>query len=283
MPHRPMPHSRLLAPLVMVLAVALAPAAAMAGRAEALKQVLRLSEVVEILRDEGLAHATEIGETMLGARGGVGWQREIARIYSAEAMTQALARGFEAALPASDAALAAMEAFFASPRGQTLIALEISARRALLDEAVEEAARDALDEMRDAGDPRLEQIRRFVDSNALIEENVAGGLNASFAFYMGLIEADAPGMGMTESEVLAEVWAQEADIREDIEGWLFAFLALAYRPVSDDDLEAYIDFSRTPEGQALNAALFAGFNALFETVSRELGLAAGRMMQGEEL
>lgn len=272
-----------LAGLALVLALAWLPAAAAAGRAEALSQVLRLSEVIDILRIEGLEHGTEIGETMLGPRAGTAWQREVDRIYGAERMARLMGESFEAALPGSDEAIDTIVAFFESPRGQTLIGLEISARRAMLDDAVEEAARETLAEMRAAADDRLAMIERFADANALVEENVAGGLNASFAFYMGLIEADTPGMAMSESDVLAEVWAQEAEIREDIEGWLFAFLALAYQPVPDDDLEAYIAFSRTPEGQALNVALFAGFNAMFEAISRDLGLAAGRMLQGEDL
>lgn len=272
-----------LAGLALVLALAWLPPAAAAGRAEALAQVLRLTEVIDILRVEGLEHGTEIGETMLGHRAGTAWQREIDRIYGAERMARLMGESFEAALPGSDEALDAIVAFFQSPRGQTLIGLEISARRAMLDDAVEEAARETLAEMRAAGDGRLALIERFAQANALVEENVAGGLNASFAFYMGLIEADTPGMAMSEADVLAEVWAQEAEIREDIESWLFAFLTLAYQPVSDEDLEAYIAFSRTPEGQALNLALFAGFNAMFEAISRDLGLAAGRMLLGEDL
>jgi hypothetical protein len=61
------------------------------------------------------------------------------------------------------------------------------------------------------------------------------------------------------------------------------YLAMAYQPLSDADLEAYIAFSRTPEGQVLNRALFAAFDALFNALSRDLGLAAARLMAGQDL
>ena len=58
---------------------------------------------------------------------------------------------------------------------------------------------------------------------------------------------------------------------------------MAYQPLSDADLTAYIDFSATAEGRMLNAALFASFDVLFVAVSEELGFAAARFAQGEDL
>ena len=274
---------RRLAIVLVVVVVSAAPALAEAGRADALMRTLRLAEVIEIMRAEGMEHGAEIGASLLGPRAGRHWKMTVSGIYGTDRMTEMLGKRLSAALPESDAALDAMIDFFGSERGQRLIELEIGARRAMLDDEIDAAAREALTEMQAADDPRLDRLRRFAEANDLVEENVAGGLNATFAFYMGLLEGGAPEMPMGESEVLADVWAQEAEIRADIEEWLFAFLALAYRPLDDDDLDAYIAFSESTEGQALNAALFAGFNAMFETISRDLGLAAGRLLQGEDI
>lgn len=268
---------------LVVLAMLALPAAAGSGRSAALIETLRLPELLEVMRIEGIEHGTEIGDSLLGLRAGRGWADTVARIYRPDRMLEAMTDGLEAALPASEDLLDDMIAFHASERGRRVVELEISARRAMLDEAVEEAAQDRWAAMLDEDDPRVAPLRRFAEVGDLVEENVVGGLNSTYAFYMGLIEAGAMGRPMTEDEVLADVWAQEPGIRADIEEWLFAYLALAYGPLAEEDLDAYVAFFETPAGQALNAALFAGFHAMFETLSRELGVAAGRVLEAEDL
>ena len=88
---------------------------------------------------------------------------------------------------------------------------------------------------------------------------------------------------MTEEEILSEVWAQEEDTRSDTREWLYAFLLVAYRPLSDAVLDEYVALSASPEGRAMNRALFAGFNAMYDEISYGLGLAAAQQMLGEEL
>ena len=129
-----------------------------------------------------------------------------------------------------------------------MIGLELSARRALLDPDVEAASQDRVTRMGDAGDPRIALIGRFVEANDLVESNVMGALNASYAFYTGLNEGGALGDEMAEDEILSDVWAQEPDVRTETGDWVYSFLVLAYQPLSDADLEAYIGFSRTAAG-----------------------------------
>ena len=61
------------------------------------------------------------------------------------------------------------------------------------------------------------------------------------------------------------------------------FLMLAYQPLSDQELDAYIAFSTTPAGQKANRAVFAAFDAMFVQVSKELGQSAGRLMAGQDI
>jgi len=53
--------------------------------------------------------------------------------------------------------------------------------------------------------------------------------------------------------------------------------------LTDADLQAYIAFSKTGPGQALNAALFAGYDAVFGHVSRALGLSMAQIMRAQTL
>ena len=64
---------------------------------------------------------------------------------------------------------------------------------------------------------------------------------------------------------------------------LFGFLLMAYRPLSDVEMADYNAFSRTGAGQALNAALFEGFEVMYRDISHALGLAAAQAMSFSEL
>ena len=110
-----------------------------------------------------------------------------------------------------------------------------------------------------------------------------GALSANLAFYQGMAEGGAFGGEMTEDQMLADVWGQEAEVRQQVADWLFPYLALAYGPLSDDELEAYIAYSESPAGQQLNTALFASFDGVFSPVSRALGLAVARELQGQDI
>ena len=66
-------------------------------------------------------------------------------------------------------------------------------------------------------------------------------------------------------------------------GLRWPYLALAYQPLSDEEMQAYQVFSEAPEGRALNAALFAAFDASFVRISGELGRAVALMVQGQDI
>lgn len=248
-----------------------------------LARLLRIDDLMVVMRDEGVAYGADLEAELFPGAGGARWQRHVARIYDPASMQRRFDAVFGPEMAADPVAQDATRGFFASERGQRIVDLELAARRALLDEAVEQAARVQVDEMRRADDPRIDAIDRFARANDLIEQNVAGALNASLAFYRGMAAGGAFEGGLTEGQMLADVWSQEAEVRREMQEWLFPFLALAYQPLSDDDLQAYVAFSETPAGQTLNAAIFAGFAAVFDAVSQDLGLAAAQMLSGQDL
>ena len=255
---------------------------AWADRTAALSEALRLGDLMEIMREEGRDHGRDIGATLLGREGSRDWNDAVARIYAADRMLALMEDRIEAELADDPEALAVMVDFFASDRGRRVVELEISARRAMLDDEIDTAAREAWDDLREADTARADLLRRFADAGDLIEANVVGGLNSTYAFYRGMLEGGG-GPAMDEADVLADVWAQEPGIRAEIEEWLFGYLTLAYGPLALEDLELYTAFFESPEGRALNAALFLAFHGMFETLSEDLGRAVGLRMQGEDL
>ncbi|WP_093966808.1 DUF2059 domain-containing protein [Actibacterium lipolyticum] len=246
-----------------------------------LVDALRLSDSLEIMVQEGTAYGDEIEAEMFAERGGARWQAMVASVYDLERMEDLMVGVLEDELDSAD--LDPLIEFFSSERGVKIVELEIAARRAMLDDGVDEAGRDRLARMRSEGDPRLDVLKEFEAVNELISWNVAGGLNANFAFFQGLVDGGAFPFEVTEEQMLADVWSQEEDLRAETADWLFSYLAFAYQPLNDADLRAYIDASATKEGRALNVAMFEGFDIVFRTISRELGLGAAQFIAGQDI
>lgn len=266
---------RLVAPVVLICAAA--PLSAAPG--EALLEAMRVPEIVQVMREEGLDYAQEMGEDLLPGGASRGWRAVVSEVYDTEAMEEVVRGQFIDSFAGTEAG--PLLDFFTSEDGQRVVDLEITARRTLIDDDLEASAREAYQALDGTDDPRLEQIEAFVEANDLVEANVVGAMNASYQFYLGLVDGGA--FEMTEEEILSEVWAQEEDTRIDTREWLYAFLLVAYRPLSDAVLDEYVALSASPEGRAMNRALFAGFNAMYDEISYGLGLAAAQQMLGEEL
>jgi hypothetical protein len=250
---------------------------------EKLAKTILIPELLELLHAEGLNRSEDMEKEMFPDRGGARWTAAVEAIYDVPAMRQRFMKVLSRELSDDPAAVAEAETFFASDLGQKALKLEIDARYALLDVAVEEAARVTADDLAAAKDPRMKLVRRFADVNELIEMNVAGAMTGNLAFFEGLATEGMLGQDMTEEKIISDVWGQEEQIRADTKTWLYPFLVMAYQPLEDADLEAYIAFSETPSGKKLNAALFAAFDEVFKKISFDLGKAAGRAMHGSNI
>ncbi|WP_425074601.1 DUF2059 domain-containing protein [Sagittula sp. S175] len=256
-------------------------AATVPARAEPvddLMEALQIDAMLDIMREEGMAYGADLANDMFPGGDNTRWQALLTEIYDPAKMHVVMRGHFAEVLGHTE--MRTLVAFFNSDIGQEIVQHELSARRVLIEDDVEDAARQAFVEA-DPDTKRMKQLDRFVEVNDLLEANVAGALNASFKFYSGLVDGGA--LQMSEGDILADVWGQEEETRQDTREWLYAFLMLAYEPLSSDDLDRYIDVSSTPEGRVLNRALFAGFNAMYDEISYALGLAAADQMQTQEL
>lgn len=266
--------------ILLSLALSLAvPVAAQAdpARIDRLVEVTRLDEILGVMEQEGLAYADTLERDLFPGKGGAGWDLEAAQIHDRDASERQMREAFAAGLAGPE--LDPVLDFFASPLGQKITGAELSAREAMLDDAVDEAAREAVADL----DPDRERLlRRFISVNDLIESNVVGGLNSNYAFYRGLVDGGAFPYDLGESEMLAEVWSQEPELRSDTEAWLLSYLGLAYSVLSDEELARYVEVSESDAGAAFNRALFGAFDQLFNDISYRLGLAAARYMSGED-
>ncbi|MCB1343312.1 MAG: DUF2059 domain-containing protein [Pseudooceanicola sp.] len=250
-----------------------------ADEAARLGAALRLPEVAQILFDEGVRYGKDIDSDMLGGEGGEHFAGQVARIYEPQRMTDTMLDQLAQNMN-TEQMTRALE-FLDAPLGVRIMQLELTARQAMSDEAVAEFAKEAEAKARAEGVARLDLIDRFVKVNELIDRNVAGALASNYRFFQGL-SAAGPNK-MSEGEMMDRVWEQEESIRADTLAWMNGYLYMAYGPLTDDELSAYIAFSETPEGQALNVALFTGFDAVFDRIHYDLGQAAARTLASHDL
>lgn len=250
-----------------------------AAPADDLMRALRVGDMLGIMREEGLAYGEDMAQDMFPGGANDQWSGLVSQIYDVEKMDSLVRRHFNEVFGDTDTDL--LLSFFNSAEGRYVVSLEMAARRAMVEDSVEEAARDAYRIAEAEGSELLGQIETFIEANDLIEANVEGALNASFQFYRGLVDGGA--FEMSESDILADVWAQEETTRADTSEWLHAFLLMAYGPLDAEAMQDYIDVSESPEGQILNRALFAGFNRMYDEISYALGLAAAQQMKSQDL
>lgn len=249
------------------------------AKLDELLQAIQLDDTIEIMHVEGQRYGGQLGAEMLPGVNAARWDAIVAQIYDPRKMAQVVTQGFEDALEGKD--LDAVIAFYSSDIGQEVVALELSARRVFLDADAEAAAMEAYSVAQDLGSDLIEQVDTLISDSDLIEYNVMGALNSNLMFFRGLVDGGA--FEMSEEDMLADVWAQESEIRATSKDWLGAFLLLAYRPLDADALEAYAEFYRSPEGRMFNAAIFEAYDQMYEELSYLLGQAVADQMSGEEL
>ncbi len=259
---------------------ALSAGSAYADQIDDLIGALRLSDMVQIMRDEGLGYADELAAEMFMDGTHSAWHAQVDAIYDADEMfdqvTQELREGLD-----GQGDLGPLIEFYRSDLGRDIVALELDARAAISDEDVEAAALDFFSKIDGSEDETYVAVQGYVQANDLIDQNVSGTLNSMYHFYSGL--ADGGAIAATENELLDQIWVQQDQILSETEEWLYAYLLMAFGPLNPDQIQSYTDLSLSPAGQRMNAALFAGFNLMYDEVSYALGRAAAGQMGLQEL
>ncbi len=273
-------------PLVFSVAVADAQRApdrgAMPASVETLLDLVGMDESYVIMSEAGQRDAQQLEEDLFASSGAGAWQTIIADLYHPDELRAAFTSGF-AFDRMDDDTLSDAISFWGSDLGQRIVEAELTAWDAMSDEEIEELANEIYFQRVADNDPRLPILERFTEVNDFVDLNVAGALNSNFAFYRGMADGGAYQFDMPQDMMLAEVMGQEPEIRENAILWLYSFQLMAYDNLSDADIEAYIAFSESEAGQTYNAAIFQGYDNVFETMSYRLGMAAAIFMTGDEL
>ena len=270
-------------PIVTALALCLMAgqvAGQVAGQnARDLIYAMGLREMVEIMQVEGIEYGESLADELFPDTDRSAWKATVQRLHDTAAMEALVLSAYERALGETD--VSEMLVFFNEGAGAQIVQRELEARRAMVDPTVEDAALERYRAEIGKETPRLLQIETFANANDLVEANVTGALNASYQFYAGLVDGGA--FNLTESEIIRDIWSQEDDTRTDSREWVYGFLLLAYGTLDNDVMEEHVALTQTEAGQAVNQALFAGFNAMYNELSYAIGLAAAQQMQMTDL
>ncbi|MFN3278518.1 MAG: hypothetical protein ACK41Y_08970 [Paracoccus hibiscisoli] len=276
MPPTPLPAQAPATPVQMVAPVP--------DRADQLWEVLQLADLMPLLQQEAVSEAARMEADGLIAGGGLPWARVVERIHQPDRMEALFREGLGEAMARADpATIDRGLAFHASGLGRQVVGLEISARRALQEDGVEDQARAAFAQGFAADQPRAVAIARMIDDADMVAPNVAGGLNAAIAFSRGYAAAGGFDMPPDDRQMMSDAWAQRDQIEAEATAWLQGFLMLAYGPLEDAALSDYARHVASAEGQALSQLLFAGFDRVFAQTSYDMGVAAALRGQGQQL
>jgi hypothetical protein len=260
------------------------PQASLAERAPEVHdmlQTLRLYDILDVMAAAGVEGAMNLEADLFPGKGRAPWAAEANRINGAGRVETLFEQAFPQDMMSAEH-VARITAFFEAEPGRSIAAAEVEARRAFLDPATEDLAKEAFRNAVEEGDPRIDILTEFIEINDLVERNVSGALNSNLAFYRGLSDGGAFEVEIPEDLMLSEVWSQEAEVRRDTIEWLYSFLLAAYSGLDAAEIEAYTAFSETEAGVALNAALFEAFDSVFERLSYDLGVAAAKFIAGED-
>ncbi len=253
------------------------PVQAGAERLQELYDLMHVRTAVEILAEEGMSYALDSEEVLFQGPASGDWGAALKSVYDPDQLEPIVRSGFEQGLAGAD--LGPLIAFFDTPTGQKVVALELSARRAFVARDVEQTARETW-RQNPTGLAHAAAISQYIEVNDLIERNVIGSMNANMRFLRAF---NADNMDLSEADILSDIWAEEDRMRADTVEWMNAFLSMAYAPLEADEMQANLDLWQSPSGQALNNALFLGFDRMFEQVSEELGKAAAGILAQQEL
>ncbi|TGQ69912.1 DUF2059 domain-containing protein [Mesorhizobium sp. M00.F.Ca.ET.186.01.1.1] len=165
--------------------------------------------------------------------------------------------------------LADLAAFFASPLGKRVTALEIQGSDPQAKERGKVEGPRILAELQ-SGDPaRLALYRRIMDDLSAVDMAEMIAMNMGYAMVSGMLAA--AGQPLSDQQIMALVRKQAGKLREDAEKGIMEGTAFAYRDLSLDDLRLYAAFLASPAGSHYYDRMQTALGEVMTDEARSLG------------
>lgn len=236
--------------------------------ADRLVDAMGIPALIAAFSQDGLASARDLNAGFLNGQGGDVFAETVRRLYDPARLEPELRAGMIAAIDPNDARQALM--FFASAQGQRIIALEVQARQAMVEDRLEEAAKAASAQ----ADPEVVELLSMRD---LVDRNTDVSIASQTAFFEGL--ATAAG----QSDMAPDIEGQRGQMAEESRAWLTGYYMLVASALEENDLDTYIAFWETDVGRAVDDALYEAFEDSYVDLSFALGQLVGRLLPQNEL
>ena len=232
-----------------------------------LYDALYLQKIIKTLHNEGIEHAIESGKVYLGQDYDAdSFENAVKKIYNLKMMDNFTRKGLIQKLSKEKAEVALK--FFSKGLGARVALLETSARSAISYKEVEAAAVQMAKDAKNEDTARYSMLEQNIKDLELVELNMTGAFSAQYAFLSNLSALDEMPLG--NDDIVTLLLESEEEMRQDIVDWLMGFTHMAYTPLSDEELKAYLTFLTSADGKALNLALFHIFNGLSIQTSGDL-------------
>lgn len=238
---------------------------------------LNMDEIISIMQEEGKRDAIATIEVYAQRSVDDALSERIDRIFDKTEMQVVLINMTSENMNAGQ--IAAVSDFLNTDVGMRANTLEITARRAISDDAIEEYALSQFDDVSELA--RYTQFRDIIEALDLIDQNTYGAMGAQYVFMRQLAGSDQ--LNLTDDDITEMLMAGEDELREGIREWLYGFFNMAYAPLNDAELATYVKFQQSEAGQALNRSLFAGFNELSVRHAEKMGGMVAELMQVQDL
>jgi hypothetical protein len=187
--------------------------------------------------------------------------------FDADKMETAIETRMDGQMQPAD--LSSLAAFFASPLGKRVTALEIQASDPQAAERKKTEGPRILAELQ-AGDPaRLALYRKIIDDISAVDMAEAIALNMGYAMVSGMLAS--AGQPLSDQQIMALMHKQAANFREKAEKGIMEGSAFAYRDLSLDDLRLYEAFLASPAGSQYYDRMQTALGAVMTDEARALG------------
>lgn len=165
--------------------------------------------------------------------------------------------------------LTALHAFYDSPLGRKISAVEVAAARDTQPEQTQQQGKEILSTLAERDPARLALYRDICDALDAIDLAESLVLNISYAMLAGAV--GAARATVTDEELATALQAQLGSIRELAEATVFESMAWTYRDISPAELRDYLAFLKTPAAERFYDATMTAFETVATAEARMFG------------
>lgn len=197
------------------------------------------------------------------------WDDIVESVFKPDAILLATSEALNNTL--SEAEFAELNAYFSDGLGYDITQMENAAH------SVENMGKSdvygpgILEEMAEVNPERLAQIHDLITALGTVETSTTSVMNIGFALNMGMISASDNPLGITEDQVLRELFAQHDQITQNMKIRILNDTAYTYQMASNAEFSQYVTFLKSDLSQKFYGIVREVNHEMMTGFSRKLG------------